>query len=82
MRPAGRQRYGDQMFMPIVVAEKMNVKPPVDTKTIVRFALDKRLQYTPGKGRAYSNLGYSVLGLVIEKVSGMSYEKYCKTGNT
>jgi len=72
------QRYGDQMFMPIVVAEKMNVKPPVDTKTILRFALDKRLHYTPGMGRAYSNLGYSVLGLIIEKITGMPYEKYCK----
>jgi CubicO group peptidase (beta-lactamase class C family) len=72
------QRYGDQMFMPILIAEKMGVKPPVDTKTIVRFALDKRLHYTPGKGRAYSNLGYSILGLVIEKVSGMSYDEYCK----
>jgi CubicO group peptidase (beta-lactamase class C family) len=73
------QRYGDQMFMPLVVAEKMRVKPPVDTKTIVRFALDKRLQYTPGTGKAYSNLGYSILGLVIEKVSGMSYEDFCRT---
>jgi CubicO group peptidase (beta-lactamase class C family) len=72
------QRYGDQMFMPLVVAEKLNVKPPVDTKMIVRFALDKRLHYTPGMGRAYSNLGYSVLGLVIEKITGMSYEKYCQ----
>jgi CubicO group peptidase (beta-lactamase class C family) len=72
------QRYGDQMFMPILVAEKMNVKPPADTKTIVRFALDRRLQYTPGKGRAYSNLGYSILGLVIEKVGGMPYEQFCK----
>ncbi len=72
------QRYGDQMFMPLVVAEKLNVKPPVDTRMIVRFALDKRLHYTPGMGRAYSNLGYSVLGLVIEKITGMPYEKYCK----
>jgi CubicO group peptidase (beta-lactamase class C family) len=72
------QRYGDQMFMPLVVADKMGVKPPVSTKTIVRFALDKRLHYTPGKGKAYSNLGYSILGLVIEKVSGMSYEDYCR----
>ena len=44
------QRYGDQMFMPTIVAEKLNVKPPVDTKMIVRFALDKRLHYTPGNG--------------------------------
>lgn len=72
------QRYGDQMFMPILIAEKMNIKPPVDTRTIVRFALDKRLQYTPGQGRAYSNLGYSVLGLIVEKISGLPYEKYCK----
>ncbi len=70
------QRYGDQMFMPIVVAEQMKVKPPADTKTIVRFALNKRLHFTPGMGRAYSNLGYSILGLVIEKISGMSYEEY------
>jgi CubicO group peptidase (beta-lactamase class C family) len=72
------QRYGDQMFMPLVVAEKMGVKPPVDTKTIVKFVLEKRLQYTPGSGKAYSNLGYSILGLVIEKVSGMSYEDFCR----
>ena len=72
------QRYGDQMFMPLVVAEKMGVKPPVDTKTIVKFALEKRLQYIPGTGKAYSNLGYSILGLVIEKVTGMSYEDFCR----
>ena len=72
------QRYGDQMFMPQVVAETMGVPLPVDTKTIVRFALSKRLHFTPGSGQAYSNLGYSILGLVIEKVTGMSYEKYCQ----
>jgi CubicO group peptidase (beta-lactamase class C family) len=72
------QRYGDQMFMPVLIAEKMGIKPPVDARTIVRFALDKRLHYTPGTGRAYSNLGYTILGLVIEKVSGLPYEEYCK----
>jgi CubicO group peptidase (beta-lactamase class C family) len=72
------QRWGDQMFMPVLVAEKMGVKPPADTRTIIRFALDKRLHFTPGTGKAYSNLGYSILGLVIEKVSGLSYEEYCR----
>ena len=72
------QRYGDQMFMPIVIAGKMGVSTPVDTRTIIRFALDKRLHYTPGTGRSYSNLGYTLLGLVIEKVSGMTYEEYCQ----
>jgi len=72
------QRYGDQMFMPHIVAKKMGVDPPVDTRTIIRFALDKRLHFTPGKGQSYSNLGYGILGLVIEKVSGMPYEEYCR----
>ena len=71
------QRYGDQMFMPLVIADQMGMKPPVDTRTIIRFALDKRLHFTPGSGRAYSNLGYSILGLVIEKASGIPYEDYC-----
>jgi CubicO group peptidase (beta-lactamase class C family) len=65
------QRYGDQMFMPTIIAQAMGVKTPVDIKTIVRFALNKRLQYTPGKGKAYSNL-------IIEKVSGMPYEEFCQ----
>lgn len=72
------QRWGDQMFMPVLISEKMGVKPPADTKTIVRFALDKRLHFNPGSGKAYSNLGYGILGLVIEKVSGTSYEEYCR----
>ena len=71
-------RWGDQMFIPYVVSEAMNVNSPVDTKTIVRFALNKYLQFTPGTGKSYSNLGYAVLGLVIEKVTGMSYFDYCR----
>ena len=31
------------------------------------------LQFEPGQGRAYSNAGYVVLGLIIEKVSGRPY---------
>jgi CubicO group peptidase (beta-lactamase class C family) len=72
------QRWGDQMFMPLLIADKMGVKPPADARTIVRFALDKGLHFTPGTGKAYSNLGYTILGLIIEKVSGMSYEEYCR----
>lgn len=72
------QRYGDQMFMPEVIARTMDVSMPVDLKTIIRFALSKNLHFTPGTGQAYSNLGYSILGLVIEEASGMDYETYCR----
>ena len=36
---------------------------------------DRELVYEPGKGREYSNFGYALLGLVIEKVSGKSYDE-------
>ncbi|MFN2378813.1 MAG: serine hydrolase domain-containing protein [Bacteroidales bacterium] len=71
-------RWGDQMFMPHVVAASLDTETPVSTREIVRFALNKRLHFTPGTGRSYSNLGYAILGLVIEEVTGMSYENYCR----
>jgi CubicO group peptidase (beta-lactamase class C family) len=72
------QRYGDQMFMPDVIARSLDVPMPLDLKDIIRFALSKNLHFTPGAGQAYSNLGYSILGLVIEEASGIDYETYCK----
>lgn len=40
---------------------------------------NRPLTYTPGTTRFYFNLGYSILGRVIEKVSGKTYEDYVKT---
>lgn len=71
-------RWGDHMFMPLVVSSSLKIDPPVSTKDIVRFALNKRMHFKPGTGRSYSNLGYAILGLIVEEVSGMTYEEYCK----
>lgn len=71
-------RYGDHMFITQTIARQMNKDMPLTTVDYVRFALDRRLHYYPGGGRSYSNLGYAILGLVIEKASGMSYEDYCR----
>jgi D-alanyl-D-alanine carboxypeptidase len=37
------------------------------------------LEFDPGTNRRYSNAGYIVLGLLIEKLSGMSYYDYVRT---
>jgi CubicO group peptidase (beta-lactamase class C family) len=39
-------------------------------------ALESRLQSQPGTEHLYSNVGYSVLAAIIEKVSGMGYEEF------
>lgn len=37
------------------------------------------LKRNPGSGYEYSNLGYLILGRVIEAVTGLSYAEYCRT---
>lgn len=38
----------------------------------------ERLNFTPGEKQIYSNLGYCLLGAVIEKVTGVPYRDYAK----
>ena len=44
-------------------------------KTLVSFR-DKPLDFVPGEKMSYSNSGYLVLGHVIERVTGASYETF------
>jgi CubicO group peptidase (beta-lactamase class C family) len=39
---------------------------------------DLPLEFAPGKGNRYSNGGYIVLGLIIEKVTGFDYYSYIR----
>ena len=43
---------------------------------VLRGALRRRLAFRPGEGSEYSNLGYLLLSMVIEKVTGRSYEDW------
>jgi len=72
------RRWGDHMFIPHAIATYMNIPSPPDTKTIVQFALSKKLHFSPGSYVSYSNLGYSILGLVIEEITQQPYEEYVK----
>jgi D-alanyl-D-alanine carboxypeptidase len=41
--------------------------------------VDKPLEFEPGSSNRYSNAGYVLLGLVIEKLSGTTYDDYVRT---
>ena len=43
---------------------------------MLAFFQDKPLEFNPGEGWNYSNAGYYLAGLIIEKVSGMAYGEY------
>lgn len=44
--------------------------------SLVQLALRSELQWAPGTRWDYSNLGYSLLGAIVELASGQPYERY------
>lgn len=57
--------------------QKTSMMPSSLEETIARFK-DKALEFAPGEKYNYSNSGYILLGAIIEKVSGQSYEMFLK----
>jgi CubicO group peptidase (beta-lactamase class C family) len=57
---------------------EMNLRPntPNGLEEGVRDLSHIKLDFQPGEGWAYSNINYSVLGLLIQEVSGQRYETY------
>jgi CubicO group peptidase (beta-lactamase class C family) len=46
---------------------------PVESVALVR---GKSLLFPPGQGWSYSNSGYAILGYLIERITGQSYEQF------
>lgn len=75
-----RDRSGDVVFMPWAAdaAKRQRGPLPPDCPTILRDALERKLDFTPGERFAYSNIGYCILGRVVERVAGTPYEIYVR----
>lgn len=74
-----KRSFGDPLFIPLRIADAMEVEGTPDLDNIIKFILSKNLPYRPGTRYDYSNFGYCLLGRVIEAKSGMSYEEFVKT---
>jgi CubicO group peptidase (beta-lactamase class C family) len=62
----------------IVDLEGVGDFDPVERDEYVRRILAQELAFAPGQGYEYSNAGYSLLGAVIEKLTGSSYESWLR----
>jgi N-acyl-D-amino-acid deacylase len=72
-----RERSGfDPPFAADRIAIALGEAPPADASQMVEFVLRQELDFEPGSRQVYSNIGYAVLGRVIEAVTGDSYERY------
>lgn len=50
----------------------------INTTQFLKRAFDSPLSFKPGEKGVYTNVGMSLLGIIIEKVSGMEYEAFLK----
>ncbi|MET3202626.1 UNVERIFIED_ORG: D-alanyl-D-alanine carboxypeptidase [Bacillus proteolyticus] len=50
-----------------------NTKKSFTAEELVKIGLSMPPEFSPGKGWSYSNTGYVLLGILIEKVTGNSY---------
>jgi CubicO group peptidase (beta-lactamase class C family) len=49
----------------------------MDRQEAVAQIMAQKLRFEPGSDRGYSNSGYTLLAVIIEKVSGEPYQEYC-----
>ncbi len=60
------------------ICEELKIKSPAMQKDIIRYMVGKPLDFNPGERASYSNFGYCLLGRVIEKLTGLTYEDYVR----
>ena len=74
---AGFNNYaGDPVSNTRYIMMQNHLTEPPTHRQLLRILLRRHLGYTPGTARCYSNVGYIILSMIIEKRSGMSYEHF------
>lgn len=67
---------GDPMFTTADIIKAKHLDGAPDSRQLASIVLGRRLGFTPGSGRKYSNFGYMLLSLIIEQASGKTYWEY------
>lgn len=69
----------DPIVAPLHVTETLGTANPATEEDMITYLLEKGVDHAPNSTYAYSNIGYLVLGEIIEEISGLSYEAYVQT---
>jgi len=73
-----REKSKDTMFELVTIAASLRLERPPNVNDIVRYRLQQPLDFAPGSEFQYSNVGYCLLGRIIEAVSQTSYEDFVR----
>ena len=74
-----RRTSGDPATFGPRVARALHVREPITPRDLVRYMLGQPLDFTPGTRAVYSNYGYMLLGMIVERASGQRYAEYVQT---
>lgn len=66
----------DPTFHDSAIAEELGVSLPISKADIATFMTGRPIDHLPGTTYAYCNYGYSLLGQIIERIAGESYQAY------
>ena len=69
----------DPMFKASTLARRLQIPSPASCLNIIYGMLGEPLQFAPGTSYAYSNFGYCILGVIIERITKQSYEAAVRT---
>ena len=69
---------GDFMFKSREISRALGMSTPPTKTQIAQWVMTQPLQNAPGATTSYSNFGYLVLGLIVEKVTGQSFLEYAR----
>jgi N-acyl-D-amino-acid deacylase len=68
-----RKKSGDPNSFTPRVARALGVRPPVTAVQLTRYMMGQPLDFAPGTEAHYSNFGFVLLGLVIERMTERPY---------
>ena len=69
---------GDPIGWTPQMSKVLGATPPLAPEHFISFMMGEPLDFEPGSQSQYSNVGYIILGQIVEKVSGQSYEEFAK----
>jgi uncharacterized protein (TIGR03437 family) len=67
---------GEPAQSTVTIAAALGLRAPATSTEVVRWLLRQNLHFTPGLRESYTGVEYAFLALIVERVSGMPYERY------